>query len=59
MDSEKNIVTDYLERTGYSSIDDWAADSDMKQRGGIWYDSNNNEVNPAEYLELLIRELGL
>lgn len=49
-------IKEYLERNGYGSIDDWALDSDMKKRNGTWYDSNNNEIDPEEYLCTLINE---
>lgn len=52
-------IRDYLARNGYESIEDWAKDSDMENRGGVWYDSDGNEINVEEYLGTLISELGL
>lgn len=49
-------VKGYLERNGYSSIDDWALDSDMYKVGDMWYDSNDNPIDPEEYLGVLISE---
>lgn len=49
-------VDEYLKKNGYSSIDDWALDSDMYKVGDMWYDSNDNPINPEEYLAVLISE---
>lgn len=50
-------VKEYLEKNGYGSISEWAKDSDMTQdEDGNWYDSNDEEIDPEEYLCTLINE---
>lgn len=53
------VIKEYLDKNGYSSVDEWAEDSDMTWDGGSWLDSNGNEIDPYEYLVALIMEMGL
>lgn len=53
---EDMTVDKYLKKNGYASVEDWALDSDMEQREGVWYDSNDNPIDIEEYLGVLIAE---
>lgn len=56
---DKATLEDYLKRSGYASVDEWAEDSDFIKVGNTWWDEDDNPTNPEEYLLTLIRELGL
>lgn len=54
-----NEVEDYLKRNKYRTVEEWAEDSDMEpldDGSGMWVNADGDEVDPYEYLEMLINE---
>jgi len=51
---DEKIIQKYLKDNFYSSIEDWARDSDLYEIDGIWYNSFNVEqdLNVAIYFAL-------
>jgi len=48
-------IDNYLLTNGYSSVEDWAEDSDYRQLpDGSWIDDNGTEVNLVEQLTIAI-----
>ena len=50
-------LNDYLTRNGYSSVEEWALDSDFHQgQDGAWRNDDGYETNVHEYLLTLLAE---
>lgn len=52
------IVRNYLDRNRYLNVGQWAVDSDLTLVDGEWVNEEGHIVDPEEYLENLIVELG-
>ena len=51
-------LNDYLTRNGYSSVEEWALDSDFRydKNDDIWYNDEGQPTDVEEYLTTLLAE---
>lgn len=50
-------IDDYLDRYGYSTVEEWAEDSNYILRDGNWYAQDGTIIDPATCLIESINEL--